>query len=495
MKRIDQLTVTRFLSILLVFFYHAGGGIYTQWINFPPYSYLFAAGPTAVAFLYVLSGFVMSIVYHHPETKFDVPGYWRTRFIRFYPLYLISFLLVCLYYFEFMARIKPWKVLVNIFILQAWWPPYAQSFNYASWSMTVEIFFYAVFPFFTMWAYRQSTPKLIRLTLLFWGFTQLVYFILWKGYFPAWELLLVYNPIFHLNTFLMGVVAGIWYLRESPKQPVPTWVNLSLFTLSLVLLIGYTIVSNIYRELPHKLQPIAGLLAPVHALLIVTLSLDKTRLAAIMRHPWLVTLGETAYALYILHVPVIWIYERALLSAGVENLEFILDVTYIPLMILVGLVSYLYIDPPLRRLLKRAMDRIHVPLVLVDLVILTLSVYFSFRLRFAEDRAFDSYRQAMLLMFWSAFILRTVVSVVMNSAGSFVIQESLPQYVRRTALSVTLGSLLVAGAVYAGYIANWIENYPRSIFLLDWVIVLGLSLFVRGIYRRKWVNPSKAVSS
>lgn len=291
MKRIDQLTITRFLSILFVFFYHSGGGIYIQWLNFPPFSHIFGSGPTAVAYLYVLSGFVMSIVYHQPQTKFDVSGYWRTRFIRLYPLYIISFLLVCFYYLEFMARIKPWKVLVNIFILQAWWPPYAQSFNYASWSMTVEIFFYAVFPFFTMWSYRQSTRKLIRLALFFWGLTQLVYFILWKGYFPAWELLLVYNPIFHLNTFIMGVVAGIWYLRESPKRPVPSWVNLSVLLLSLVFILGYTILSNVYRELPHKLQPIAGLLSPVHAILIVALALDKTRLASILRHPWLVTLG------------------------------------------------------------------------------------------------------------------------------------------------------------------------------------------------------------
>jgi peptidoglycan/LPS O-acetylase OafA/YrhL len=213
MKRLDQLTFTRFLAVALVLFYHGGGGIYIQAIDRFPISSILQAAPTAVSYLYVLSGFVMSLVYHRPKERFDVRAYWTARFVRIYPLYIISFLLVCLYYVDFIGQIKAPKILANIFVIQAWYPPYAQSFNYAAWSMTVEFFFYLVFPFFTMWAYRQSTRRLITVSLTLWVFSQVIHYFLWMKYFPEWEPFVVNNPIFHLNSFIIGAVAGIWYLR------------------------------------------------------------------------------------------------------------------------------------------------------------------------------------------------------------------------------------------------------------------------------------------
>jgi len=119
MKRLDQLTSTRFIALLLVLFYHAGGGVYFSLINVFPISALLRAAPTGVSYLYVLSGFVMSLVYFRPKEKFNIAGYWTARFLRIYPLYIISFLLICYYYIDFVARVKPQKILANIFVLQA----------------------------------------------------------------------------------------------------------------------------------------------------------------------------------------------------------------------------------------------------------------------------------------------------------------------------------------------------------------------------------------
>ena len=63
MKRLDQLTFTRFWALLLVLIYHGAGGIYIQAINKFPVSAILYSAPTAVSYLYVLSGFVMSLVY------------------------------------------------------------------------------------------------------------------------------------------------------------------------------------------------------------------------------------------------------------------------------------------------------------------------------------------------------------------------------------------------------------------------------------------------
>ena len=145
MKRLDQLTFTRFIALLLVLFYHGAGGVYLRSFDVFPLSAILHSAPSAVSFLYVLSGFVLVLVYYKPAQKFDIVNYWTARFLRIYPLYIVSFLMVWYYYVD-ISRIKPQKILANIFVLQAWIPKYAQSFNYASWSMTVEFFFYAVFP-------------------------------------------------------------------------------------------------------------------------------------------------------------------------------------------------------------------------------------------------------------------------------------------------------------------------------------------------------------
>lgn len=483
MKRIDQLTFTRFIALLLVLAYHGGGGVYFSFLNVFPISALLQAAPTGVGYLYVLSGFVMSLVYFRPNDKFDISGYWRTRFLRIYPLYIISFLLVCYYYIDFVANVKIQKTLANVFVLQAWIPGYAQSFNYASWSLTVEFFFYTIFPFFTMWAYRQSTKKLIWLSLVFWAFSQLIYFGLWSGIYPQYRNFIIYFPLFHLNSFIMGAVAGIWYLRVGREEVFKPSTNLVILAGSIFLVILYTILSGIFPQLPRKIWPMGGFLAPLLTLSIVTLALDKSRLSTFLSHPWLVNLGETAYALYILHVPVVWIYRRALQNSALADPDLVFDYTFMPLMIILALIVHFYIDTPLRRWLKNVLKRVNLPLLVLDLVIIAASIYFSFKFRFDGRKVLLSYESTALLMFWSAFVLRTVLSVTFKALDPSTLHGSIRQFVRPILLSITTGSLLLTVIIYAGYSLGHFENFPRSIFVIDWIFVLVLSLAVRFLFR------------
>ncbi|MEW6402396.1 MAG: acyltransferase, partial [Chloroflexota bacterium] len=309
MKRIDQLTSTRFLAMLTVMFYHGAGGIYVQAINFFPIAPILFAGPASVSYLYVLSGFVMSLVYYRPQEKFDVGSYWRARFVRIYPLYLLSFLLTCLYYYDFIARIKPAKILANLFVWQAWFPQYAQSFNIASWSLSVEGFFYFIFPFFVMWAYRQSMKKLISLSVILWIASQVIHYILWTLFMPDWNNLLVYFPVVHLNSFILGVVGGIWFVRESPKHSMNWKTNTVILITVMTLVIGFLVLGAAFpNQVPNRIQPMAGMISPLFLIIILTLALDQTRLSAILNHKRLVIFGETSYALYIFQVPSRWIY-------------------------------------------------------------------------------------------------------------------------------------------------------------------------------------------
>lgn len=488
MKRLDQLTFTRFAIILLVLFYHGTAGFYISFVNSPAISALLRAAPTGVGYLYVLSGFVMSLVYFRPNEKFDIGGYWRARFIRIYPLYIIAFLLICYYYIDGVFAIKPQKILANIFVLQAWFPAWSQSFNYASWSLTVEFFFYTIFPFFVLWAYRQSTRKLVWTAVILWVFSQVIYDILWIGYIPEHLGFIVYSPIFHLNSFIMGVVGGIWYLREGRQQEIKPVIILLVLGGSIFLAASYTVASTVYYPaLPHDLQPMAGLLAPVLVLIIVSLAMDKSRLSNFLNRPVLVNLGEISYAVYILHVPIAWLYERALEGSSLANPRAVFEVTFLPLIISIGLVSHFYVDSPLRRWLRNTLQRVSMRLLIIDLAIIALSVYITFRFRFGDGRQFNQYWSTAQIMFWSAFLLRTIFSTYFNSLNPAVLQGTFLQAAKPVLVSVTTASLAVAGVVYSIYSLGLIENFPRSVFAIDWAIVLSLSLFVRFVFKLLWL--------
>ncbi len=474
MKRIDQLTFTRFIAIIVVLFFHGGGGVYFQALDTFLPSALLVSSTTSVTYLYVLSGFVMSLVYYRPEEKFFIGKYWTSRILRLYPLYFISFLLVCYYYIDYIARIKPQKTLVNIFVLQAWWPPYAQSFNYAAWSMTVEFFFYALFPFFTMWAYRQSTKKLILVSVVLWVVSQVVHKILWAGYYPDKGNFLIYFPLFHLSSFILGAVGGIWFLREGRDQAIKPRTGLLVFWGSILLVSIYIIVSSESTRFPNGMELMTGLLAPLLVITILALALDKSRLSSIFNNPALVALGDTSYGLYILHVPFIWLFLRALENSSLRNPQLIFEYTFLPLMIVSGLLIHYYIDSPIRNWLKNVLKQVSIPLLILDLAIFAFSAYLSFRLRFDTRREFASYRSMALLMFWSAFVLRTVFSVGFNALNPANFYGTLLQFVRPVLTSVTVGSLAVAGILLAGYSRGSFENYPRSVLALDWALILGI---------------------
>lgn len=488
MKRLDQLTFIRFIMVILVLFYHGYGGVYIDLLKGLPFlPELLRTAPTAVSYLYVLSGFVMVLVYYRPQEKFDFFGYWKARFVRIYPLYLIAFLLTSYFYIDSILRIKPPKIIANLFVVQAWVPAYSQSFNYASWSMTVEFFFYAIFPFFVLWAYRQPLKKLIWLAIGLWIVTQAVYQVLWIGYLDTHRNFIIYFPVFHLNSFIMGVVGGIWYLRIGKYQEIGSRVVLSVLGISTLLVAGYSVISLKYiPALPHNLQPMAGILAPIMILFIVSLAMDTSRLSKYLNHPWLINLGESSYAIYILHVPVIWLFERFIFESSFSFAEGLFRVAIFPLMILIGIITHFYVDIPLRRWLKNTLQHINIPLFLLDLAIVLVSIFLVFRLRFGEGREYNSYLVLIRLMFWSVFFVRTAIAIRFRAFDPASFQLPLTQSLRPVLISTMLGSLAIAAIGYAGFIADMYENFPRSIYVVDWLIVLSLSIFVR-IFFRFWL--------
>ena len=452
-KKLDQLTTTRFIAALSVVFFHSARNL--DIFKFLP---MLTAGPAAVSYFYVLSGLVMALVYYRPGKPFIFSKYWLARFSRIYPVYIFSFILTCLYYIEILSKIKPDKVLANIFLYQAWFPRYAQTFNIAAWSLSVETFFYMLFPFLIIFLARQPVKRVIWISLVFWGVSQVIHSTLMIGFMPEKKYLLAYFPIFHLNAFLLGVAGGIWYVVNS-EQKINQFKNQILFWGSLVFILLILSLRGFLPSFPQSFSLDEGLLAPFFLIIVLTLAMDATYLSHGLRHPWLVLLGESSYALYILHVPFRWLFERYLELTESALANSVMVIIYVPASIILCILVYKYIERPARDWLRAY--PLALLFMMVDISLIFIMVKFSFLIRVGNE--IDGYIRTQNLTLRVGIILFFVFMIVFQ----FYTNHSW----RSLSLAILAGGVSLTMFIYFAWISGWVESFPRSILLLISILV------------------------
>lgn len=275
----------------------------------------------AVSFFFVLSGFIMATVYNSLKSfSLDKSlNFYLKRFARIAPLYVLALILVVIFsdqdfYFK--------EFLLSLFFLQSWIPEYALSLNFTGWSLSVEMFFYLLFPI--IFPFIANRKNILKFTSIFWLLSSLATFILfYLGYDIAF---IKYFPLLHLNEFLIGMCAGLIYLKETDKRS-----NL-LFFIPIIFLLLYIPFIPQLNVMHHD-----GLLAPVFALLILGASRLKT---TILSNSFLVKLGNASYGIYILQFPIYLIVYKLYNGLNVFDLLGEEGRFYIYLIILV-LISYL----------------------------------------------------------------------------------------------------------------------------------------------------------
>ena len=206
----SQLTFTRFIAAFLLFVYHFGGIENDEHLNL------------GVSYFYVLSGFVMILAYGKKE-HISPKEYYINRLARIYPLHIMTLLLAIaanifkyINYLEYVKFDIP-SMLMNALLIHAWIPQISLSYNVPSWSISVEMFFYLLFPFIFNYVIKKWKLKYIAIfTLSFWLICQIgmniFYFSEYYGGHNSLDrYFLKYNPFLHLNSFLVGILFGLIY--------------------------------------------------------------------------------------------------------------------------------------------------------------------------------------------------------------------------------------------------------------------------------------------
>lgn len=351
---IPQLTFPRFVACMFVLAHHFGKGAWP--FNLWPFSQLTQEAGWGLTYFFVLSGFVMALVYFRPENKgqIDKKKYWVARFARISPLYYFAFL-VTLFSAMYLKSQYPkgLTIILQTFAVQAWTPGHQLAINFPAWSISVEVFFYLLFPWVLAWFGTKKDSRIILWALVIWaaslGILLTMYKVIWPQNTSEWigEFILRL-PLWHMNSFVMGMVGGIIYRKYFAKpQKTFNWAGIA-FLATCALWIGLILI-------PNPISPYAtnGLPAIIFTPMILFLALDKSFLSKIMGIKPFVYLGEITYGLYILQYPV-WLWtERWFPSMGIEPRESLGFWLYILVLTLVSILCFELLEKPTRNFIRK----------------------------------------------------------------------------------------------------------------------------------------------
>jgi peptidoglycan/LPS O-acetylase OafA/YrhL len=308
--QLKGLTTLRFFAAMYVVLFHmrvtgelAGGPGWYQ--NFASIGYV------GVNCFFVLSGFIL--VYTYTDPVLDAPRFWQARFARIYPAYALSLVLSAPFFFRdvFGDPFYAWSSqhlllasVLTLLLLQAWVPQGALTWNPVCWSLSVEVFFYLSFPALLVWYRRQSPARLLGWLALI----SLVSLGISVGYVVLhpdgadkidsgettllWKNILSFNPVVRLPEFLVGMLAGLLFVRGRIARAAA--LPLILGGLAVIV-----ILTTLVGKIPNPLIS-AGFLSPAFAAIILGLAL-RPRWTSLLEVQWLVVLGESSYSLYLLH--------------------------------------------------------------------------------------------------------------------------------------------------------------------------------------------------
>lgn len=302
--RLNALTGLRCFAAVNIVLFHFSN---PQWFGF--LAPVINAGYLSVSYFILLSGFVLAYNYADRARagKLDRVRFWKARFARLYPVYLLSLLLswrmVATEYGAHTHAMFWTGMALTPLLLQGWIPSIATFLNTPAWTISAESFYYLIFPWLARWKRPARVAPLLAQLAGVWamGILPGLFYVLFnpdgiahpdRFSWGPWLQALKYTPLPHLASFVFGVLlAGLDELVPRPGR--------------LRLALGLAGFGGIFAVL--SLGPVVpfailhdGLLMPLFGCIVLGLA-GENPLATLLGIRPLVFIGEASYCLYLLH--------------------------------------------------------------------------------------------------------------------------------------------------------------------------------------------------
>lgn len=309
--------------------------------------FLFDQANIGVSYFFILSGFVMIIAYHK-RGEINFLKYLISRFARIYPVYLFAVILLLVFQFKVELPIDYAGLLLNLLALQAWIPGKALSFNTPGWSLSVEFFFYGIFPFLfnSVYQYRRYFNKMSLTVLAIWLITQIL--LCWftrssyyHGYPSKSHDVIYYYPLMHLNEFLIGNLTGLIFVKNYRAEKRRYDMHILFLVAAIIIALKFPVGLNFHD----------GILALLFAPLIYFISSNRGITTSLFATPPLVFLGEISYSIYILQLPIFLWLDKIYQHFNITNAALRFYV-FLSFLVLFSAVSYRLLETPLRKKIR-----------------------------------------------------------------------------------------------------------------------------------------------
>ena len=302
-----------------------------------------------VSFFFFISGFVMCLVYAPQVGTLTAKDFFFKRFTRIFPVYWLAFALTLLLVLTMKGSSpKGLSIILNTFGLQSCNPGYVLDLNYPTWSISVELFFYALFPFLLRWMTNQNANRVLIVAAILWVLQSAQHMALVEMFpNPGKKMEEFTNafPLWHFCTFISGMSIARWIHAGA----VPVWIQKNatlLFILSVITFGILVYVPNIVLKYMHN-----GLLSPLFAITLLSLYYDTSFVSRSLSGRYSQQLGDLSFGLFIFQYPV-WLICAHLASPGFFKTGWYF-LSYFLVLLIVSFFSNRYFEKPILNRLRR----------------------------------------------------------------------------------------------------------------------------------------------
>ena len=302
--RLNALTGLRCFAAINIVFFHFSNPNWFGWL-----APVVDAGFVSVSYFILLSGFVLGYNYNARARagQLDRARFWKARFTRIYPIYLLSLLLslgtLGKEYGSHTHGMFWAGIVLTPLLLQGWIPAISTFLNTPAWTMSAEAFYYAIFPWLARWKRPERIKPYLWKMAGVWmlGLVPGALYIAFnpdgiahpdRWSYGPWLWALKYTPYAHVASFIFGVMLAELDELIARESRLRLWLGLGGFAgiyglLTLGPLMPYAIMHD-------------GLLMPLFGCVVLGLA-GKNPLASLLGIRPLVFVGEASYCLYLLH--------------------------------------------------------------------------------------------------------------------------------------------------------------------------------------------------
>jgi peptidoglycan/LPS O-acetylase OafA/YrhL len=365
-KELRVLTGLRWLGALAIFFFH----VHTRWpLDGPPFmGNMLSQGAVGMSLFFILSGFILTYTYHGNLPPAEYSNYFVRRFARVYPVYFVAAVLTIPWLVPIpvvrqtvfpvpviSAAQVTFAVGADLTLMQAWFPALFHYWNNGlSWALSVEAFFYLLFPLILPLVSQLSRRRLLVVLGIAYVLSAspgLSYYLFDPKPSPA--LAVVYaSPINRLPEFVVGMICGVLFIQRGSAS-APTDLSLRMVAAA-VFVTAYlgAVGGTLPYFVTHNL-----ILVPLFSLIVYWCAqAERGPLQWLLGNRVLRFLGEASYSFYLMQFfPLVLVkqhYDVIAAHAPLLRNSWLLALVLLAITIVLAVASYLIIEVPARRYIR-----------------------------------------------------------------------------------------------------------------------------------------------